>query len=153
MQNRHWGCSVRYRFVFAAILASLALAPIASHAQDAALTQQLSACKPPKGAVLVSPETPHTTIKVFCADELKRLDCQILSQIRNYIFYSYGRCESNSDMFMQTFVRPACSQVKDIDEYNKKVDRAIPDEVWSFIRTIRRTEADKGCLSNNLIVD
>jgi hypothetical protein len=146
---------MRYLVALAAKLAILLFVPFAAYGQDAALTPQLSACNPPKGAVLVSPQTPHTTVKVFCADELKRLDCQILSHLRNYILYSYGSCENKNDMYRQNFSRPSCSELKDkeLADFNKKINDAIPAEVWSFVRTIIRTEADKGCLRNNLVVD
>jgi hypothetical protein len=155
VQEGRWGCSMRYLVASAAKLAILLFVPLAAYGQDTALSPQLSACKPPRGAVLVSPQTPHTTVKVFCVEELKRLDCQILSHLRNYILYSYGRCENEDDMYKQNFSRPSCSQLKDkeLADFNIKVNQAIPDEVWSFVRTIRRTEADKGCLRNNLVVD
>jgi hypothetical protein len=146
---------MRYVVAFAAKLAILLFVPFAAYGQDTTLTSQLSVCKPPKGAVLVAPEAPHTTVKVFCSDELKRLDCQILSHLRNYILYSYGRCENEDEMYKQNFSRAVCNQLKgkELEDFNRKVNQAIPDEVWSFVRTIRRTEADKACLNNNLVVD
>jgi hypothetical protein len=124
----------------------LAAAPFASYGQDAAPDPRLSICKPPKegepprGVVLVSPGEPHDQIKVFCADELRRFDCQILSHIRTYISYSYGRCENNNDMFKQIFGRPDCSQVK---------DQANLTELRPFFLTLIRTEYEKGCLPPN----
>jgi|SRR5215469_5312521 len=147
---------MKYSFVFAAMLAILALGPLESRAQEASLTSQLSVCKkgaePPRGVVLVSPEAPHNPIKVFCADELKRFDCQTLSQIVSYINYSYGGCGNNSDMFIQTFGRPACSQLnnKEIAAFNLKVYQAMPVEVKPFFLTLRRTEYEKGCLPPNI---
>jgi hypothetical protein len=142
---------VRYSFVFAATLAILAAAAFPSRGDDAAPDPRLSECKPQRGVVLFTPETPHTQIKVFCADELKRFDCQILSYIRNYSLYSYGGCENNDDMFMQTFSRPACSQLKDkeIEAFNRKVYQDIPKEDKLFFFTLRRTEYEKGCLPPN----
>jgi hypothetical protein len=138
---------MRYRFVFVVTLAILAAAPLVSHGQEAGLTAQLSVCKkgaePPRGVVLVSPDAPHKPIKVFCADELKRFDCQILAHITNYIFYSYGRCENN-DMYKQIFGRPACSQV---------LDQATRNEIRPFINTLLRTEYVKGCLPPNFTPD
>jgi hypothetical protein len=143
---------MRYSFVFAATLAILAAAPFASRGEDATPNppaldcktlsdcKALSDCRTQRGVVLVSPETLHTPIKVFCVDELKRFDCQILFHISNYIRYSYGRCENKDDMYGQIFGRPDCSQVK---------VEAIPNEVYAYYRTLRRTEYDKGCLPPN----
>ena len=141
---------MRYSFVFAATLAILA-APLASRCEDAAPDPRLSECRTQRGVVLVSPETPHSQIKVFCADELKGFDCQILSHIRNYILYSYGGCKNNDDMFMQIFSRPTCSQLKDkeIDAFNRNLFQAIPKEDKLFFLTVRRTEYEKGCLPPN----
>jgi len=101
----------------------------------------------------VSPEPPHTTVQTFCVDKLREFDCQILSHIRNYIFYSYGVCANQSDMYMQTFTNPACSQVKDLIEYNTKMYDAIPNKVWTFVGTIRKLEIEKGCRLNNLDIN
>ena len=135
---------MKYNFVFAATLAIFAAAPFASRAEDAAPDPRLSECKPPRGVVLVTPEPPHTQIKVFCADELKRFDCQILSHISNYVLYSNGRCENNNEMYKQIFGRPVCSQAN---------AQAIPDDVRQFLRTLIRTEYEKGCLPANVTPD
>src|SRR5262249_26297618 len=126
-----------------------------SRGEDAPLTAQLSVCKSSNGVVLVSPEAPHTPVKVFCADELKRFDCQILSHIRNYILYSYGECENKSDMYRQMFIRPAYSQFidKELREFNIKAYQATPEEAKEFLRTLVRTEYEKGCLPSNIIPD
>jgi hypothetical protein len=94
--------------------------------------------------VLVSPDVSHKPIKLFCADDLKRFDCQILSHIRSYISYSYGRCENKNDMYAQIFGRPDCSQVK---------EQTIPNEVYPYYRTLARTEYEKGCLPPNYTPD
>src|SRR5262249_750041 len=145
--KRVWGCSVRSSFVFAATLAILAAASIPSRGEDAAPNpppfdckslsecKALSDCRTGRGVVLVSPEAPDKPIKVFCADELKRFDCQILFHIANYIRYSYGRCENKDDMYGQIFGRPDCSQVK---------AQTIPKEVYQNNRTLIRTEYEKG---------
>jgi hypothetical protein len=146
---------MRYRFVFAATLAILALASSASYGQDAASDppplncntvsdcKALSECRTQRGVVLVSPDAPHKPIKVFCADDLKRFDCQILDHIKNYIFYSYGGCENKSDMYGKVFGRPACNR-----------DETIPiAEIRPFFRTLSRTEYEKGCLPPNFTPD
>jgi hypothetical protein len=130
---------MRFGFVFAATLAMLAAAGSPSHGQDAPPDPRLSQCRAQRGVVLVSPDAAHTTIKVFCADELKRFDCQILSHIREYIFYSHGRCENN-EMYKPIFGRAACGQV---------VDQATRNEVRPFLNTLIRTEYEKGCLPPN----
>jgi hypothetical protein len=143
---------MRYSFVLAATLAILAAAAFPSRGEDAAPNSLLPECKTlsecktllecrtQRGVVLVSPEAPHNPIKVFCADELKRFDCQILFHIRNYIRYSYGRCENRDDMYGQIFGKPDCSQDK---------RQNIPKEVYQYFRTLDRTEYDKGCLPPN----
>ncbi len=139
-------------FVFAMQLAVLVFA-VPARAGDTPLTAELSQCQPKMGAVLVSPDPPHQKIAVYCLTELKAMDCQILSHIRNYIFYSYGICENTSDMFSQILARPSCSHLSDLSAHNNSVYDAIPDEVWSFFRTIRKIQSDKKCLSNNLTTD
>ena len=134
---------MRYSFVFAAILAILAAAPFASRSEEPAPDPRLSECRTQRGVVLVSPEAPHNTIKVFCADELKRFDCQILSHIGAYMLYSYGRCENN-DMYGRIFGRPACSRV---------LDQSIRNEIRPFFNTLVRTEYEKGCLPPNFTPD
>jgi len=141
---------MRCSFVFAVTLAILAAAAFPSRGEDAAPNpldckslsecKALSDCRTQRGVVLVSPEAPHNPVKVFCADELKRFDCQILFHIRNYIRYSYGRCENKDDMYGQIFGRPDCSQVK---------AEAIPKEANPYYRTLTRTEYEKGCLPQN----
>jgi hypothetical protein len=123
----------------------------ASHSQEASLTQSLSGCTPATGAVLVSPEPPHQKIATLCTSELKRLDCQELAHLRNYILYSYGRCMNTNEMFGPTLNRAACSQVQDIRAYNSKIDKLIPDEVWPFIGGIIKIESEKRCLADILI--
>jgi hypothetical protein len=146
---------MKYSFVFAVILAILVSMPFTSYGQEAAPPPELSRCKSQRGAVLVTPETPHTTVQAFCADELRNFDCQILSHIRNYIIFSYGRCENNDDMYAQIFSRPACSALKgkELSDFNRKVYEAIPDEAWRFVRIIRRIEFEKGCYRYDIIVE
>jgi len=142
---------MKHSFVFAATLAILASAPLPSRGEEATLTPLLSACRTQRGVVLVSPEPPHNPIKTFCADELKRFDCQILFQITNYIYYSYGECGNHGDMIKQSFSRPACNglNAKELSDFNRKAFQTIPDEVKRFFFTLTRIEYDKGCLPPN----
>jgi hypothetical protein len=142
---------VRYSFVFAATLAILVAAPPPSRGEDTAPDPRLKGCDPQRGVVLFTPESPHTQIKVFCANELEGFDCQILSHIRNYAFYSYGQCKNNDDMFKHIFSRPACNQLKDkeIEAFNSNVYQGIPREDKLFFLTLRRIEYEKGCLPPN----
>jgi hypothetical protein len=145
---------MRYNFVISVALITLILItfPHFSRGKEASLTQSLEGCDPHAGAVFVSPDPPHKVIAKFCSSELKRLDCQILAHLRNYIFYSYGRCTKN-EMYQQFFRRLDCSQVseRDREAYNNNIDKAIPPEVWEFIRVIINIEAEKGCLADNII--
>jgi hypothetical protein len=145
---------MRYSFVFAAALVIFAAAPLPLRGEDAAPDDpRLLECRTKRGVVLLTPEPPHTPLlpKPFCADDLKRFDCQILSQIEYYMLYSYGECENNSDMFMQSYSRPACNQLKDkeIEAFNSKIYRAIPADDKRFFFTLRRTQYEKGCLPPN----
>jgi hypothetical protein len=144
---------MRFCFAIALALAFIAPVPVAS-AQEKPLSSELANCTPPgAGAVLVTPEAPHRLLKAFCSSELKTLDCQILSHVRNYIFYSYGRCMNPNGMFDQTLSRASCASIANLPEYNSKIDHALSDEVWQFIRGIRKIEAEKGCLADTLIPD
>lgn len=144
------GNEMRFHLIIAVLFITFSVTT-GLHSQDAPLTPLLSKCTPATGAVLVSPEAPRQAIATLCSSELKRLDCQELSYLRNYILYSYGRCMNTNEMYGPTLNRASCRKVEDVRAYNSQVDKTIPDEVWPFIGGIIKIESEKRCLADNLI--
>jgi hypothetical protein len=102
------------------------------------------------GIVLLENKNSTQPLKVFCIEEIKKLSCQPLSYLRNYILYSHGVCYNTSPNYKKVFSRPGCPEdpVRKA-ELDSKALAAIPVESLRMYNMLKNIEIQKDCLDED----